>query len=453
MLARLIFRLMVQRRPSSRAAVFLLLAMFCSTAPLFAQDEFIAKAGVWSQPLNWSLGRLPTSSDDCLIPNNSTVTGDAGVECANFTMLAGSSLNLNPGYLFPFGPSFVNQGTITIGPGNGLNFVQPSVNVTMSGGGTINLTGTGNFSGFEDTVLNTNNTIHGWGCICIAQFTNQALIDANTAASILELHSSDPTNGVTNTGTMQASNGGILQLVPQGGTPPFTNTGGIIQALDGSVVQLWGYVITGGTLLTKGSGVIQEANVTTLNNLTNNANFQINTADVTILQGTIVNNGTITGQHGGIQINGTVTLKGSGSVTGGDGALLHAFCCNPANLILQQPLSGGGAIGDTSFTLTNQSTVNANNPSANLTLTGNPETNTGTLEASSGGTLEIQKYGQQYRGDYFGVEWIHSAVGFYRHGEWRHPAPRGRTWGRSRFYSHANGANCACSCDGCPVIR
>jgi hypothetical protein len=369
-----------------------ILVLACLSPTLFAQDVFIAGTGPWSQPTAWSYGRLPTRSDDCVIPTSSNVSGDAGVECKNFSIATGSSLTLNPGYLFPYGPNLVNQGTINIGPGNGLDFAQPSINVTMSGGGTINLTGSGTqLDGGGSGLVNTNNTIHGVGFIGVTQFTNQALIDANTVGGALQLHSTDSVNGVTNTGTMQASNGGILQLTPSGGAPPFTNTGGLIQALNGSVVQLWGgYVITGGTLSTTGTGTIQEMNVTTLNNVTSNANFQINTAEITILKGTIINNGTITAQHGGLQINGTVTLKGSGSVSGGDGPFIHAFCCSAANLVLQQPLSGGGSIGDTSFTFTNQSTVNANNPSTHLTLTGNPDTNSATMEASGGGTLEIQ---------------------------------------------------------------
>jgi len=373
----------------TRAVLFLA----CLAAPLFAQDVFIAGTGSWSQPTAWSYDRLPTQSDDCVIPANSNVTGDAGVECNNFSMATGSILNItSSGYLFPFGANFVNQGTINIGQGgNGLNFYQSGGTVTITGGGAIALASghlsTG--SGLSETVVNVDNVINGQGCICVYQLTNQKTINANVASNILEIYSTS-TSGVTNTGTLEASNGGILQLVPSGGAPPFTNTGGIIQALNGSTVQLWGYVITGGTLSTTGTGTIQESDVTTLNNLTSNANFLINTSDVTILQGTIVNNGTITAPHGGLQINGTVTLKGSGAVTGGDGALIHEFCCTAANLILQQPLSGGGSIGDTSFTLTNQSTVNANNPATYLTLAGNPETNTGTLEASSGATLEIQ---------------------------------------------------------------
>ena len=368
---------------------FLVLA--CLVAPLFAQDTFTAGSGLWSQPNNWSLNRLPTSSDDCLLPANSAVSGDTGGSCANFTLDTKGSLTVTPGYLFLYSTSFTNQGTINVGSGNGIAIFSGTT-TTLSGGGTINLTdpndrlGGGNSS----TMVNVDNAIHGQGSIGLGaiQIVNHALIDANGGILVLQGNGS----GVTNTGTIQASNGGNLQLTAGFLSVPFNNTGGTIQALSGSTVTLAGYTYTGGTFTTSGTGNFQivPANNAILNNLTNKGMYQLINGANTTLQGTIVNNGTFQALHGGLLINGTVTLKGSGTVIGGDSALLHEYCCNPANLILQQPLSGGGAIGDSSFTLTNQSTVDANNPSNVLALTGSPEINTGTFEASGGGTLDIQ---------------------------------------------------------------
>jgi len=374
----------------SKLVAISVLACVGSTPALAQTDTFISGSGMWSEDENWSLDQVPVRTNDCVLPANSVVTSDLAGECANFTLGAGGALTLTPGYLFVYSSSLVNQGVIAVGPGNGLAFAQPSVTTTITGGGTINLTNASSvFTGSGNTVINADNTIHGQGFMEVTQFTNHALIDANVAGGSLQLHAGVPT-GIVNTGTIQASNGATLQLTPQSLGTAFNNTGGIIQALNGSIVQLQGYNFTGGTLVSSGTGVLQEVNTAGLNNLTNNSNYQLIGGNITILQGTIVNNATFTAQHGGFQINGTVTLKGSGSVTGGDSAFIKSACCNPANLINLQPIQGGGNIGDSSFTLTNQATVNANNPASPLVLSGTPAFNTGTIEATNGATLDIR---------------------------------------------------------------
>src|SRR4029077_1927347 len=159
---------------------------------------------------------------------------------------------------------------------------------------------------------------------------------------------------------------------------------------NGSVVQLnGGYVITGGTLSTSGTGTFQEINVTTLNNLVSNANYQLINGNVTILEGTITNNASFQEMQGGLQATGNTTLKGTGMVTGGTGQLL-ASNSPPATLINQITFQGGGTMGDSGLTITNQGTVNANDVSSNLTTVGNPMTNSSLMEATGGATLQIQ---------------------------------------------------------------
>jgi hypothetical protein len=375
-------------RLSILVALSSLLGIATMPKPILALDV-LNKSGPWSKASNWSLGRLPTRTDDCEIVAGLNVTGDSALECRNFTMGSGTSLLITPGYLFIYGAQFVNQGTINVGLGNGLQFVTPSSTATISGGGTINLTLTDahSFGGFENTVINLDNHIAGTGQMLMGLFTNHALTDANVAGKTLLLYATSP--GVINTGTLQASNGGTLSLSPQG-ADPMNNTGGVIQALNGSTVLLEGYMITGGTLSSSGTGTLQIINTAGLSNLTSKANISIPSFNVAILQGTIVNNRTFSVPKGSIEVNGTVILKGTGSVTGGSGAFIGSFCCSPANLVVQQLIQGGGAIGDSGFTLTNQSTVNANNAASSMVLTGSPEFNTGTFEASNGATLDIR---------------------------------------------------------------
>jgi len=366
-----------------------LLLLACLTAPLLAQTNmFIAGSGNWSPPQAWSLQQLPNRNENCEIPANSSPIGDAGIECLNFTMGSGATLLITPGYLFPFG-SLVNQGAITVGAGDGLAFEQNSGTATISGGGTITLANgeiaTG--AGLPLTLVNVDHIISGQGAILLYQFTNQATINANSSGHTLSVQTS--TAGFTNTGTLEASNGGTLLLVA-GSPVTLNNAGATIQALNGSTVQIEGYILSGGTITTSGSGVLQNINSSYYKNITNNGAFQTINGNVAIFEGTIVNNGTFSAPNGGYQINGNVTLKGTGRVNGGNAGLFHSSFVGGGTLTLQQPLSGGGSIGDSSFNFTNQSTVTANNPSANLILGGNPVVNTGTLQASGGATLEIQ---------------------------------------------------------------
>jgi fibronectin-binding autotransporter adhesin len=384
--------LQIRRRTRALGCVSTSLAAMCIViTSLAAQDTFTAGSGLWSQPNNWSLNRPPMSSDDCVLPANSAVTSDSAGLCANFTLGTGGSLTVTPGYLFLNSSSFTNQGTINVGAGNGIAILSGTT-TALSGGGTINLTDPNDrlAGGNSSTLLNVDNAIHGQGYIGLGgiQIINHSLIDANGGVLALQGNGA----GVTNTGTIQASNGGNLQLIAGFLAIPFNNTGGTIQALSGSTVTLAGYTYTGGTFTTKGTGTFQivPANNVILNNLMNNGTYQLINGATTTLQGTITNNGTFQALHGGLQIMGSVTLKGSGTMIGGDSNFIQSACCNPANLILQQPISGGGTIGDSSFTLTNQSTVNANSPTSMLTLTGSPEINAATLEASGGGTLEIR---------------------------------------------------------------
>ena len=374
----------------SSLLTLLIFLWFISADALAQTDTFIAHSGLWSEDENWSLDAVPTRNNNCVIPATSVVTSDLAGECANFTLGPGGSLTVTPGYLFIYKSSFTNYGTISVGPGNGLAFVQPSVTTTISGGGTITLTtSNASFTGSGNTVINADNTIQGQGYMGVTQFTNKSLINANVPSAVLQLHAAG-TIGISNTGTIQASSGGILALTPQSLGVPFNNAGGTIQALNGSTVQLQGYTITGGTLISSRTGVFQGVNTLVLNNLTNNANYEVTTNSDTALQGTITNGGTVTVQQGELLVSGSATLKGAGTVIGKAPLLLGSYTI-PATLLNQSTIEGGGTIGDSYLTVTNQGTINANNASNPMIIVGpNALTNTATIEASGGATLEIR---------------------------------------------------------------
>ena len=91
------------------------------------------------------------------------------------------------------------------------------------------------------TLVNVDNTISGQGSIGLntLAITNQALIRANVTGATLSI---DPSaGGVTNSGSMLATNGATLRLF----NDVFTNTGTFI-ADNGSTLSLSGATISGG---------------------------------------------------------------------------------------------------------------------------------------------------------------------------------------------------------------
>ena len=150
--------------------------------------------------------------------------------------------------------------------------------------------------------------------------------------------------------------------------------------------KTWNAVINGGPV-TATSALIANLTIGTGGSLTfpSSSAGILDIGDKTIATASIANNGSITiASVNGLQIEGNtiVTLSGSGSVTiagshftGGNGT---------PTLINQQPVQGHGTFG-LGLNLTNRSTVNASG--GTLSVQPISAINTGTMEASSGGTL------------------------------------------------------------------
>src|SRR5579863_6721124 len=330
-----------------------------------------------------------------VIPNgnfNAVIQGGpvfaTGASVVNLSIASNDVLNLTPGYLDITGPGLFNQGTVNIGSGNGLSFAQASVTSTISGAGTINLLASSQLTGSQNSVINTNNTIRGQGYIGMATFTNQSLIDANVSGAQIELAGGV---SITNTGTIQASNGGTLLLQGTSLGVPFNNTGGTIQALTGSTVMVDAFAISEGTLASTGSGLFSTfagSGNPSLSNLTNNANYQIVSGGSSTIAGTINNLGTIQ-VKGGLFVNGSATLKGgSVPIAYPEGSIISLS--GATTLINQSNVAGSGFIGDANLAFTNQGIVNASDSANPLFLSGHAFSNTATLEASGGATLQIQ---------------------------------------------------------------
>ena len=192
-----------------------------------------------------------------------------------------------------------------------------------------------------------------------------------------------PTN-VVNTGTLEASSGGIMELTT--GFPiTYTNAGGTIQALNGGIVQMDGSTFTGGTITTAGTGVIQANGDAILSGLTNNGTVLVSAA---ALEGAITSTGVIqVPSAAALSMNGPVTLTGSGSILMSGTSNLRTSGGTSDALTNQQLIHGYGTLYE--LPVTNQGQIVADSKGNTLTLAGSTTGNTSLLEASNGGTLEL----------------------------------------------------------------
>jgi hypothetical protein len=328
-----------------------------------------------------------------------------------------------------FQGTMMNNGTLQIlSKGNG-------VGLGIPGGQTFTLTGTGSLTMGDGTSNAYNNqdyisgatfvnqqTVSGTGGILnLTGFTNSGIINANVPTGTNNLQLQLGRAGAsTNTGTIEASNGGVLVI----GSTTINNVGGTIESVGAnSNVSLVGSLgtsgltISGGTYTTSDGGAIYGEGFTTLDGTTNpvvNSGTLVvpdvnqNTSGISI-QGTFKNTNTVkllsTGDLVLLSVpNGeTFTLTGIGKVVMGDGTN-NAYNNQPSIgsnfdssgfFVNESNIEGTGQITLVQG-ITNKGVINDNVPvgSAGLVLSfGNEGSsgiiNQGTIEASNGGKVQF----------------------------------------------------------------
>ena len=365
-----------------------------TAVPAFAQitSTWTGGSGNWSPCPNqsgnalWdtcagSQGTFPDGNYNAVIMGGPVTATGASV--VNLTIGTGDVLNL-PGttYVDITGPSVVNNGSIILTSGNGMQW-EGNIASTLSGTGSVQMKSSAvRFWGGNGTpTLTVQQPIIGQGAILGLNLNNQSTITASGG----NLSIQPAAGGLNNTGTIQAQSGTTLDLI---GAAPFNNTGGTISALNGSTILLQAN-ITGGTITTAGTGnytLAPPGSGAGLINLTNAGTFNVTSGSGLEWTGTITNNG-IFNLDGQIFTNATVTLKGRGTILMNNGQFNGL---NANGLINQQLIHGSGSFFE--MTITNQATINADNASAMLSINGtstSSTTNTATLEASGGGTLQL----------------------------------------------------------------
>ncbi len=379
-----------------------------------------ASGSPWNESLNWTTLSWPnnTSKQHYSVFIDSGNVGDVTVVLENGLTAAIDNLTVDPGDKVQIG---VNGGAalrIDSGPGMGVvanngtielasphfgTYFQINGDVTLGGIGEVILRpqGPNYMRGLTPTDRLTNgaaHTIRGSRRVGdnYMALTNQGAIDADDPAYPLEVNPTD-TEIVYNTGTMQASAGGTLQLL--GGT--FDNTDGLIRGMDGSVAQITtGAVVSNGETTTVGDGVVELRDSAVACDITNTGTLRVpNGGGTGFVRGTITNQGTIelTSVHysTALSIDGDVTFEGDGDIVLGPsgpnyvrGATATDRLTNAAN----HTIRGSRELGKNRMTLTNEGTIDADNPAYPLTIDmtdGESNYNTGTMRASNGATLQI----------------------------------------------------------------
>jgi len=412
------------RKGSRARSTPLLIAIFLATCmfPALASgqtDNWLGGAGSWSDATKWSAG-VPSSTSNVFIDHglagaSSVTLSYNGAQCGSLTVDSDDSLVMVDGTIFTLsGPTVSNAGSISLNSAGFGTYFNFSGAVTLTGAGTLNMSNDaanylmGYAQPSPGASLTNQSTIQGAGNIGFTggigagnSFTNQGTVNANqTTPLTLQLGSGT----ITNTGTLEATKGATL-LINQAGT--LTNTGGTIHADPASIVSLAsGATILGGTLTTTGTGTIQANccfNDGTLNGVTIDGTFQLNTNNIEFLAGTITNNGAMQindvnnfGTY--LNMTGAVTLKGKGTLTMGNDAgnyIMGYAQAGGASLVNQSTIQGAGQFGftggiGTGNTLTNQGTIFANQKtSLFINVNSGMFSNPGTLKVKAGSVLYV----------------------------------------------------------------
>ncbi len=320
---------------------------------------------------------------------------------SNVTIYKGTTFTASSGATTDINGTISNRGTFVIDGTSGNAIVNLTANVTLSGGGAVVMksskSGSAFLRGSGVTLTNSNNTIQGAGNIGDSgalAFANEATVDANVSTSGLSLNVNGGNGGVTNTGTLEATGGGVLQLFDT-----ITNTGGAITASGtNSVVNVENATIVGGALNTASGGLMQSVSSADLNGVTisSGSTYTAGPGTTTQLDGAIVNDGTfaVNGASGNaiVTLGSAVTLLGGGTVTMSSGASGSAFLRGSGLTLTNtnDTIQGAGLMGDNAaLAIDNKGTIDANSSgqSLNLGQGGGGLTNTGTFEATGGGHL------------------------------------------------------------------
>ncbi len=303
----------------------------------------------------------------------------------DLTLAAGSALVIPNGGLLELDGSVTIDGELRLQSSGGAAVLIVRSPVSLDGAGEVVLTdATGNrfsFNGVEANYrLTTSIPIRGatgsvYGLAHGIAITNHSTITADGVNPVLINPSNTPIDGqagVINTGTLRAVSGATLEL--EDGS--FDNTGGVIEAQDGSIVELQASAaVSGGELRSTGSGVLRSTHGSlppTLSDLTVSGRVEALGGASLRLGGTLVNDGVIE-TSGEIRPSGALVFEGSGELllvngcqirpdaTGVTNGADHTIRASgaPTNIILRELAHQGTLVVESGAGLQFQAACNA----------------------------------------------------------------------------------------------
>lgn len=371
-----------------------LLASMASAPASAATCTWNPAIGNWSTAAAWSCGFVPGNLDMAAIAAGKTVT-ITGAQPTTSVSNAGT-IDLSNNASLGLTGSNTNNGVITMQSVG--NFTDLTINgaVSLNGTGSVQMSNNlqNRIYGNGSTLtLGAGQSILGSGQIGVGgsmALVNNGTVSATQSTALVI----NTTAGVTNNNVLRAD-GGTLVLQ---NTVFNQGASGRLDAINGSVVQLSGATITGGSFTTASGGAIAAAAGTTsnLSGVTNSGTLNIVNNSALQLDGNLTNNGTVNMQSVGnftdIIINGARTIGGTGVINLSNNAQNRLYGAG-GTLTLGggQTLQGAGQIGVgvAGFGFVNQGTVIATQSTPLLINAPAGVTNTGTLRAD-GGTLQLQ---------------------------------------------------------------
>ena len=307
------------------------------------------------------------------------------------TLAGSSTVNINNNSVLAIEGNQTLGGTGAIvfgatGSGNRLNIESPSGTGTLTVGPNVTIRGQNGTIGGQNFEGGPNALV------------NNGTISADVSGGTITIVNAP----VTNTGILQAQNGGTLVL-----SSNVTGAAGSqIVAGAGSVVLQNGVTISG-QINTSGSGSFQASgsgnnflNAVTLNggvDLASNTSIERVTGGLTLQNGATIN----VNNNSVIAFEGTQTLGGSGTILlGSTGSGNRVNIESPGgtstltigpNVIIR---GQNGTIGGQNFdggpnALVNNGTISAEGANGTITIVNAPVTNNGTLQAINGATLVL----------------------------------------------------------------
>lgn len=336
-------------------------------------------------------GQLFASSGDISLFATTIVGGTLATGCGGTGVIASYNATLSDLTIAPSSQvqvvdgdnatlqgTIMNNGTFTLLNNHAKGVTTTSLlipsAVTIAGTGTVVLGGGFNsfLSGAGTLTNSSGHTISGQGTINVAGLTNQGTINAFPGNGNSRLSLQVGATGLTNTGTITSSGGGVAEL--NGVT--VTNAGGTISAGSGTVLLDNNATILGGTVAggAVGGNNYVEGKLASLDGSSTPVSvtglFQLFNGDVTTLRGTIVNQGDIL--LDGVNVNTQIKI-GATTILNGNGTLNFANDSDFDELI--------GSVPGTSFT--NNSNIAGNWLASNVKFT-NGTTGSVTVGPSAG---------------------------------------------------------------------